>query len=78
MTRILIVDDEPHIVSLVYDGSGHDVPAPDGARFGSGHTMFSATTPPDRTAISDDGSHIFFQADGQLYVRIDGTRTVLV
>lgn len=73
-----LVDGVPHIVSLVDDGSGHDVPPAGGARFGSGHTAPTDTTPLDRAAISADGSHIFFTAGGQLYVRIDGTRTELI
>ncbi|WP_155891987.1 TolB family protein [Conexibacter woesei] len=73
-----LVDGTPHIVSLVDDGSGHDVPAPGGAQFGAGRTTPYSSAPPDRSALSADGRRVFFTAGGQLYVRIDGTRTVLV
>jgi hypothetical protein len=68
-----LVDGTPHLVSYV-----DDVPAPGGAQFGSGHTMPSSTQPPDRTAVSADGSHVFFTSGGQLYARVGGTRTELI
>ena len=73
-----LVDGAPRLVSLVDDG-----PAPTSRRpaaRGSAAATRRRPTPRRRiaAAISADGSRIFFTAGGQLYVRIDGTRTVLV
>jgi hypothetical protein len=73
-----LVDGAPRLVSYVDDGAGNDVPAPAGAMFGSGHTLPGNTSPPDRSGLSADGARVFFNAGGQLYVRIGGTHTVLV
>jgi hypothetical protein len=73
-----LVDGAPRLVSLVDGGSGTDVPAPGGAQFAGGRTAPSNTTPPDRRGVSADGARVFFTSGGQLYVRIGGTRTVLV
>ncbi|WCB92457.1 hypothetical protein DSM104299_01153 [Baekduia alba] len=72
-----IVDGVTHIVSLVDDGSGHEIPAPTDALFAGGRVSPYNYLPGDRSGVSSDGSRVFFTTGSQLYVR-DGQRTVLV
>ena len=53
-------------------------PATEEAHFGGGHNFAGLGQAADARAISTDGSHIYFQMDGQLYVRIDGKTTNLI
>lgn len=62
------VDGQLRLVTILPDGT----PAPMG---GSPGGPIGAPTP---TAMSEDGSRIVFGADGQIYLRENGTRTVLV
>jgi hypothetical protein len=66
------VDGHVRLVSAIDD---QGTPAPTDATYGSGRAWIPSSTPGDRRAMSTDGSHIFFNADTQLYVRIDGTTT---
>ncbi|WP_027005679.1 TolB family protein [Conexibacter woesei] len=58
--------------------SGGPNPASEAAQFGGGHNFAGLGQAADARAISTDGSHIYFQMDGQLYVRIDGKTTNLI
>jgi hypothetical protein len=64
-----------NLVSILPDGQ----PDPAGAELGTNVPTYSRD-PARFNAVSDDGSHIVFTAlsDGQVYQRIDGTRTVEV
>lgn len=64
-----------HLVSILTDGQADPV----GAQLGTNVTTHGAD-PARFNAVSDDGSHIAFTAlsDGQVYQRIDDTRTVEV
>ncbi|WCB96735.1 hypothetical protein DSM104299_05501 [Baekduia alba] len=72
-----LVDGAPRLVSTI-DVGGTMQPAPNGATYGGSRGSPYLYAPADRRAVSADGSHVFFTADTQLYVRLDGTTTKLV
>jgi hypothetical protein len=57
-----------HLVTILPDGH----PAPAGGVIGSGTVNFFGS---NLHAVSDDGTRVYFTAEGQLYVRIDDAET---
>lgn len=64
------------LVSILPPEAGS--PPDSDAVYGGDRITGGAYNPADERAISRDGSRIYFGRDGQLYVRIDGTRTELI
>jgi hypothetical protein len=64
------------LVSIPPAGAAN--PADPTAHFGAGRQAAGYQQPADARAISLDGSRIYFQMGGQLYVRVDGKTTNLV
>jgi hypothetical protein len=69
------VDGVAHLVSVPPAG---DPAFTTDAALGAGHAPGVPFEPADRTAVSADGSRVFFTVGGQLYARIDDRETQLV